>query len=152
MGIKVQMVFTFEFLPCIIYWGVCISVSSWALGVSLRELPHDSGIAFQNSWKNERTIRHPGPASQLKKTERSPRNVSVSAFPPGERHQCGQVELVQLGRGGQRPLLGTEPVAPLSPGVPGTCLVRSPQSACNQPGGVSRSCRGGGTGLLEGSR
>ena len=47
--------------------GVCISVSSWALGVSLRELPYDSGIAFRNSWKNERTIRHPSPTSQLKK-------------------------------------------------------------------------------------
>ena len=92
------------------------------------------------------------PPHSCKNGKESPKRLSVSAFPPGERHQCGQVELVQLGRGGQRPLLGTEPMAPLSPGVPGTCLVRSPQSACNQPGGVSRSCRGGGTGLLEGSR
>ena len=92
------------------------------------------------------------PPHSWKNGKESPKRLSVSAFPPGERHQCGQVELVQLGRGGQRPLLGTEPMAPLSPGVPGTCLVRSPQSACNQPGGVSRSCRGGGTGLLEGSR
>ena len=108
---------------------VWVSVSSWALGVSPRQLPHVSGAAFWSSWKNERRMSDILVCPHTwKHGKEFPKRLSVSAFPPRERYQCGQVELVQLGRGAEGPSLAPSPWP---------CLVRWQQLACNQPGGKS---------------
>ena len=124
---------------------VWVSVSSWALGVSPRERPHVSGTAFWSSWKNERRISDILVCPHTRKHGKEfPKRLSVSAFPPKERYQCGQVELVQLGRGAEGPSLAPSPWHSSAPSpspwdLPGEVTTVGLQSTRWK---VSRSCPG----------
>ena len=143
--IKAQMVLTFEVSPCVIYWTFEFQFPLGHSAFLQENFPHVSGTAFWSSWKNERRISDILVCPHTRKHGKEfPKRLSVSAFPPKERYQCGQVELVQLGRGAEGPSLAPSPWHSSAPSpspwdLPGEVTTVGLQSTRWK---VSRSCPG----------